>query len=166
MSFIAPSGDNKVVMASIYAGLGLSAATLLFHNLVSKTNSQEEETEVDPLDELSASQLDKHLVGLEQVFSVEAIRSSRVSPAGCLRKYTFAVGLPNVANTCYMNSLLQALSGCTEFTSYIDRLWKHITIDEDSDDEGEHHADVAPECLAEAGGVPVYAAHEISNCSA
>ena len=52
-----------------------------------------------------------------------------------MKKYTFAVGLPNVANTCYMNSLLQALSGCTQFTTYMDRLWNNITIDENNDDE-------------------------------
>ena len=52
-----------------------------------------------------------------------------------MRKYTFPAGLPNVANTCYMNSLLQALSGCTQFTSYMDRLWNNIQIDESSEDE-------------------------------
>ena len=52
-----------------------------------------------------------------------------------MKKYTVPVGLPNTANTCYMNSLLQALSGCTRFSNYIERLWKHISIDDDSDDE-------------------------------
>ena len=80
-------------------------------------------------------QIDSHLSGIEHVFSTEAIRTNRMSAQGTLKKYTFAVGLPNVANTCYMNSLLQALSGCTQFTTYMDRLWNNITIDENNDDE-------------------------------
>ena len=52
-----------------------------------------------------------------------------------MKKYTLTVGLPNVANTCYMNSLLQALSGCTKFTKYMDRLYNNIHIDEENDDE-------------------------------
>ena len=50
--------------------------------------------------------LDSHLIGLENVFSVEALRSNRLTPMEQLKKYTFAVGLPNLGNTCYMNSLL------------------------------------------------------------
>ena len=76
--------------------------------------------------------MDSHLKGILQVFSAEAIRSKRITPDGPLKKYTFAVGLPNVANTCYMNSLLQALSGCTLFTSYMDRLWDNIEPDNNS----------------------------------
>lgn len=48
--------------------------------------------------------------------------------------YTYPQGLPNLGNTCYMNSLLQALTGCPAFTTYIDRIWKHMKLDLDDSD--------------------------------
>jgi hypothetical protein len=33
-----------------------------------------------------------------------------------------------------MNSLLQALTGCPAFTTYIDRIWKHMKLDLDDSD--------------------------------
>ena len=48
--------------------------------------------------------------------------------------YSYPEGLPNLGNTCYMNALLQALTGCPAFTAYIDRIWKHMKLDLDDSD--------------------------------
>jgi ubiquitin C-terminal hydrolase len=45
-----------------------------------------------------------------------------------LQRYYYSIGLPNLGNTCYLNSLLQALSGCFTFTDYLDRVLKSITL--------------------------------------
>ena len=128
---------SVVPIGQIVAGLGLTAATILlikFKTSESKNNEIDQEDDYDqPINSLS--HLDDHLIGLEKIFSVEALRSNRQISSGTLKKYTFAVGLPNVANTCYMNSLLQALSGCTKFTDYFNRVWSNIEVDENSDDE-------------------------------
>ena len=127
------------MVLSLVTGLGFASfnvmAIFMLRRTDGKTAADEaQESSEDEL-ELAENSLDSHLTGLEHVFSIEVIRTKRVSAHGTLRKYTFAVGLPNVANTCYMNSLLQALSGCTHFTRYMDRLWDNIEIDENSDDE-------------------------------
>ena len=103
-------------------GAGIFAIALL---LLKKRSSQDDDEEsVQDFDDPSElAHLDDHLTGLEKVFSVEANRTSFEVSGGVLKKYKFAIGLPNVANTCYMNSLLQALSGCTLFTNYVERLW-------------------------------------------
>jgi len=36
------------------------------------------------------------------------------------------IGIPNFGNTCYMNSLLQAMTGCSLFMQYIDSIWSKI----------------------------------------
>ena len=85
----------------------MTVATILLIKLKtseSKNNETDQEDDDQPINSLS--HLDDHLFGLEKIFSVEALRSNRQISSGTLKKYTFAVGLPNVANTCYMNSLL------------------------------------------------------------
>ena len=67
-------------MTSLYGCIGFSAAALLYHSLlgqkaVQDENESDEEKEVDPMEEVTGRRLDRHLTGLEHVFSVEAIRS-------------------------------------------------------------------------------------------
>ncbi|CDW82058.1 oxysterol binding family protein [Stylonychia lemnae] len=51
-----------------------------------------------------------------------------------IKKYYLPQGIPNIGNTCYMNSLLQALTGCKLFMDYVRKLWKNITpINSDND---------------------------------
>ena len=127
--FSKPKGKAALILS----GLSLTAALLFLQSKKIAGDGDSDDSDDDPSE---LSHLDDHLTGLEKVFSVEASRTSlRLPHDGVLKKYTFAVGLPNVANTCYMNSLLQALSGCTLFTSYVERLWKNIRIDEGSEDE-------------------------------
>ena len=68
------------------------------------------------------------------VFSTEVFKQKRVVSRDRLMKYSYSVGLPNLGNTCYMNSLMQALSGCSHFSQYLDRLMRHIGIDSECSD--------------------------------
>ena len=127
--FFKPKGQTTLILS----GLSLTAMLLYLKKKHQDADADSESSDENPSE---LSHLDDHLNGLEKVFSVEARRTRLTLPVdGVLKKYSFAVGLPNSANTCYMNSLLQALSGCTLFTNYMERLWKHIQIDDQSDDE-------------------------------
>ena len=69
------------------------------------------------------------------VFSRETqVYQHRLSQVPQLKSYSFVVGLPNSANTCYMNSLLQALSGCSHFMLYAVRLWNYLEVTDSSHD--------------------------------
>ena len=74
-----------------------------------------------------------HLRGVMSVFSNEVFQVKRQTRYEPLLKYRFTVGLPNLGNTCYMNSLLQALTGCQLFMDYTDRCWKHIKVQSQED---------------------------------
>jgi len=55
--------------------------------------------------------------------------TSMVSSNYLLRdKYHDAVGLPNIGNTCYMNSLLQLLASSEIFKSYVRKLWHTVKL--------------------------------------
>ena len=46
-----------------------------------------------------------------------------------IRRYYKPIGLPNIGNTCYMNSLLQILAGSQRFMDYVKKLWSSIKLD-------------------------------------
>ena len=59
-------------------------------------------------------------------------------------------GLPNLGNTCYMNTLLQCLSGCPSFIEYVQRLKLAVNFDQElNDDDKEDNKDLV-ELLIEA----------------
>ena len=39
-----------------------------------------------------------------------------------IKKYFKPIGLPNIGNTCYMNSLLQTLAGSHRFMEYVKKI--------------------------------------------
>ena len=45
-----------------------------------------------------------------------------------LSSYALPQGLPNIGNTCYLNSLLQSLTGCNLFMDYVNKIWDVILI--------------------------------------
>lgn len=68
--------------------------------------------------------------GVLKVFSTDSFQKQAVNLKGeHYRKYCYAIGLPNLGNTCYMNSLLQALTGCPDFVEYVDRIFREIKLD-------------------------------------
>jgi ubiquitin C-terminal hydrolase len=48
--------------------------------------------------------------------------------------YYMPNGLTNIANTCYLNSLMQALAGCPQFMAYVGKVYKHIKVKADEKD--------------------------------
>jgi ubiquitin carboxyl-terminal hydrolase 30 len=65
------------------------------------------------------------------IFSPKIKKRQQISRQTDTLDYTLPLGLPNLGNTCYMNSLLQALTGCPAFTAYVDRIWNHMKLDVD-----------------------------------
>lgn len=50
--------------------------------------------------------------------------------ASTVASYYEPKGLPNIGNTCYMNSLLQSLAGSHVFMGYVKKLWNTVVITE------------------------------------
>jgi ubiquitin C-terminal hydrolase len=75
----------------------------------------------------------KDFDGLRGIFDFVDIEKDSMK-LHSMKKYFEPVGLPNLGNTCYMNSLVQALTGCKLFMDYIKRLWKYIEVNHKDDD--------------------------------
>jgi len=74
---------------------------------------------------------DKQFKGLLGVFSNQDCWQNPYS----LSRYYFPTGMPNLGNTCYMNALLQSLTGCKMFMDYVKRLHLRVVVDHaDKDD--------------------------------
>ena len=67
--------------------------------------------------------------GLLGVFNYENDTNDKIHPRQCVQRYYKPLGLPNLGNTCYMNSLIQVLVGSQRFMSYIKKLWTTIQVD-------------------------------------
>ena len=70
------NGSQKSVLPHLIAGLGLTAVMILYqmnNSLRLENGDKNEEDDVS-----TSASIDAHLTGLEQVFSVEAIRTNRL----------------------------------------------------------------------------------------
>lgn len=90
-----------------YASAGIVASSLLY--IVFQDRNKGEKS-------------DDNLSGILQVFSTEIFNPLITTNNLALRKYTLPTGIPNLGNTCYMNAVLQALTGCIPFISYLDKI--------------------------------------------
>ena len=123
---------SDILKTSIYLGVGslflftLYKSTLLFLLPSDKDGYQRKLLR-------ASSSSDLAFEGLLGVF--DNSDNSHTTALSFMCKYYFPAGLQNLGNTCYMNALLQSLTGCKLFMDYVKKLEKHICIDcKESDD--------------------------------
>jgi ubiquitin C-terminal hydrolase len=71
----------------------------------------------------------KSFSGLLALFDYDEIENSEKLREQ--RDYYAPQGLPNIGNTCYMNALLQMLSGSRMFMEFIHKLWVSLKLNKD-----------------------------------
>ncbi|TNV86175.1 hypothetical protein FGO68_gene11281 [Halteria grandinella] len=132
MEKFSPVSLNSFLIFAATAGTSI-ASLALYDYLKTRNEQQEEANDQKESEKMLREEHENKFNGLLSLFDFQSpLRQSAIS---LKNEYHLPQGLPNIGNTCYMNSLIQCLAGSSTFVQYAKKLWNMLEGNQDIEDK-------------------------------